>query len=82
MQNIFIPLTLVLTALLTFSANAEPFRGNHHTANIQTNTHNDKQKLNKILAHYDQWEGVSYKLGGNSRKGIDCSAYMQRVFAD
>jgi len=82
MLKIFTLLILVFTTLLTFSANAGPYRENHHTANIQTNMHNDKQKLNKILAHYDQWEGVSYKFGGNSRKGIDCSAYMQRVFAD
>ncbi|MGF6191074.1 NlpC/P60 family protein [Serratia sp. 2723] len=44
--------------------------------------HNNTQELKKILAHYDRWEGVRYKFGGNSRKGIDCSAYMQRVFQD
>ncbi|MBC3232114.1 NlpC/P60 family protein [Serratia fonticola] len=82
MLKIFIPFILVFTALLTFSANAEPYRENRHTTDTSTNAHNDKQKLNKILAHYDQWEGVSYKFGGDSRKGIDCSAYMQRVFND
>lgn len=40
------------------------------------------QRLKKILDHYDEWEGVRYKIGGNSRKGIDCSAYMQRIFED
>ncbi|MBL5829451.1 NlpC/P60 family protein [Serratia sp. T13T92] len=44
--------------------------------------HNNTQELKKILSHYDRWEGVRYKFGGNSRKGIDCSAYMQRVFQD
>lgn len=44
--------------------------------------HNNTQALQKILTHYGQWEGVRYKFGGNSRKGIDCSAYMQRVFKD
>lgn len=82
MLKIFTLLILVLTSLLTFSTNAEPYRENRHTANTPANTHNDKQKLNKILTHYDRWEGVSYKFGGNNRKGIDCSAYMQRVFAD
>lgn len=44
--------------------------------------HNNTQALKKIMTHYDQWEGVRYKFGGDSRKGIDCSAYMQRVFKD
>ncbi|MBP1017189.1 C40 family peptidase [Serratia fonticola] len=44
--------------------------------------HNNTQELKKILSHYDRWEGVRYKFGGNSRKGIDCSAYTQRVFQD
>ncbi len=34
------------------------------------------------MTHFSRWEGVSYKLGGNTHKGIDCSAYMQRVFND
>lgn len=40
------------------------------------------QSLKKILTHYSQWQGVRYQLGGGSRKGIDCSAYMQRIFQD
>ena len=28
----------------------------------------------------DQWYGVRYRLGGNSKKGIDCSAFVQRAY--
>jgi hypothetical protein len=29
----------------------------------------------------DEWFGTKYKLGGNSKMGIDCSAFMQVMFA-
>lgn len=35
-----------------------------------------------LLAHLRYWEGTPYALGGNSKRGIDCSAYTQRVYAD
>lgn len=53
------------------SKNNDPF-----TKNKQNNS------LKKILTHYSQWQGVRYQLGGESRKGIDCSAYMQQIFRD
>ncbi|GMQ82572.1 MAG: hypothetical protein BMS9Abin05_2026 [Rhodothermia bacterium] len=30
----------------------------------------------------DGWMGVPYKLGGTSKRGVDCSALVQNVFAD
>jgi len=36
---------------------------------------------NYTLYHFiDDWMGVRYKLGGNSKTGIDCSAFVQRMF--
>lgn len=35
-----------------------------------------------VLEHHDEWRGAPYRLGGSSRSGIDCSAYMQRLFSD
>ncbi|CFR09387.1 MULTISPECIES: NlpC/P60 family protein [Yersinia] len=90
MLKIFIHSMVVLTALITFSASASTDTQRKFlqsstmtpTSSHAFSTHNDTEKLKKILTHYDKWEGVSYKLGGNSRKGIDCSAYMQRIFED
>lgn len=28
------------------------------------------------------WRGTPYQLGGNSRNGIDCSAFVQRTFSE
>lgn len=30
----------------------------------------------------DHWYGVRYKYGGNTRKGIDCSAFSQRLYGN
>lgn len=37
------------------------------------------QHLNKQL---NQWQGTPYRYGGNSRQGIDCSAFVQQTFAN
>ncbi|MDR5867596.1 C40 family peptidase [Halomonas koreensis] len=35
-----------------------------------------------LLAQHERWLGTPYRLGGTGRGGIDCSALVQRVFAD
>ena len=42
-----------------------------------------KQDLNTDLYDfYAKWEGVRYKLGGESMTGIDCSAFIQKAFEE
>lgn len=31
---------------------------------------------------YNEWKNVKYRLGGNSKRGIDCSAFTQRAFKE
>ena len=35
-----------------------------------------------LMEFYNEWKNVRYKLGGNSKKGIDCSAFTQRIFKE
>ncbi|GHE20053.1 glycoside hydrolase [Halomonas urumqiensis] len=35
-----------------------------------------------LLAQHDQWAGTPYRLGGTTRRGIDCSALVQQIFSD
>ncbi len=36
----------------------------------------------RLLAHYRQWRHTPHRLGGDSHKGIDCSAYTRRIYRD
>ncbi len=33
-----------------------------------------------LLEQMDEWYGTRYRLGGTTRKGVDCSAFVQAVF--
>lgn len=35
-----------------------------------------------FMEFYNEWKNVKYKFGGNSKKGIDCSAFTQRVYKE
>lgn len=36
----------------------------------------------RIMEQYDDWKGVRYRLGGTTKRGIDCSAFVQRTFRE
>ncbi|KKM56555.1 bifunctional murein DD-endopeptidase/murein LD-carboxypeptidase [Yersinia pestis] len=36
----------------------------------------------KILEQHAGWKGVRYRLGGSSKRGIDCSAFVQTTFRE
>ncbi len=36
----------------------------------------------ELLDFYSEWEGVEYKLGGDSKSGIDCSGFTQKAFKE
>lgn len=38
--------------------------------------------LNRLRTAEEIWGGTPYEFGGTSRYGIDCSAFVQRVFAE
>ncbi|WLI77788.1 bifunctional murein DD-endopeptidase/murein LD-carboxypeptidase [Kosakonia sp. H02] len=37
---------------------------------------------NRIMDQYASWKGVRYRLGGDTKKGIDCSGFVQRTFRE
>ncbi|MGU3412572.1 NlpC/P60 family protein [Enterobacteriaceae bacterium C23F] len=41
---------------------------------------NEEDIRQKILSQYSRWQGVKYKFGGTTAKGIDCSSLMQQIF--
>ncbi|MAD42218.1 MAG: peptidase P60 [Arcobacter sp.] len=44
---------------------------------------NDAINMNKqFMDFYNEWKNVKYRFGGNSKKGIDCSAFTQRIYKE
>lgn len=39
-----------------------------------------EQRENALFEVFNQWRGVPYQLGGESKDGIDCSAFVQMAF--
>ncbi len=35
----------------------------------------------QLLRQFAEWQGVPYRLGGTTKRGVDCSAFVQRSFA-
>jgi cell wall-associated NlpC family hydrolase len=38
--------------------------------------------LTKLYQHHEKWHGTPYRIGGNSRAGIDCSGFVQVTYRD
>ena len=64
-----------------FSKKSDPF-----FSEFKSSLSNEKESLtkvkSKILDQYSDWKGVRYKLGGSTKKGVDCSAFVQITFKE
>ena len=40
----------------------------------------DSPTVKKMYEQYKQWEGVRYREGGMSKKGVDCSGYVHLTY--
>lgn len=45
-------------------------------------TLSESEIIEKLYQQHATWQGTPYRLGGNSRSGIDCSAFVQTTFDD
>jgi cell wall-associated NlpC family hydrolase len=78
----------ILVFILYFSFIGCSTKNNVSTNNKQfpnkpTYISNKKINLYEALnAQYNEWKGTKYKYGGNTKNGVDCSAFVQRTFKD
>jgi cell wall-associated NlpC family hydrolase len=82
----------LFSILLTFTINGCSTKKTKITLHSYTKPLKNKtppyllHKKNTItLALYEEylkWHGVAYKFGGNSKRGIDCSALVETLYAD
>lgn len=70
---------LILTILLASPAFSSP-SSHKGTVTTKSSLPDEKEMRDRILSEFAQWEGVKYKLGGASKKGIDCSSLMQEIY--
>lgn len=40
----------------------------------------DQVLLTRLYRQHDQWQGTPYRIGGQSRAGIDCSGFVQLTY--
>lgn len=65
------------------------------SSTTSTNSENPKQRkiiksalndqimvISNLSEHQREWKGTRYRLGGTTKQGIDCSAFMQLTFRD
>jgi lipoprotein Spr len=44
--------------------------------------HIETQEVPKLDKFINEWIGIPYKLGGKTKKGIDCSQFTKRLYRD
>lgn len=78
-------LTLILIIfLIVFGCAAkDPYKSDKRLkANLKNRIDLDQSSMvkKKLLKQYSRWKGTRYKLGGLTKKGIDCSGFVYITF--
>ncbi len=37
---------------------------------------------NELFSFYNEWKGTKYRMGGYTKKGIDCSGFVQKAILE
>ncbi len=72
--------TGIVTGCGTFTSNNKLSLRHPQYSPIRKTNADTQAVLNRLYAHYQQWRGVPYRLGGENRSGIDCSALVRTVY--
>ncbi|MDB1123932.1 C40 family peptidase [Vibrio algarum] len=74
---------IILISAFLFSACSS-----HKQSNAPSTLANSAQSIfikesNSIYKQpFDTWQGTPYKYGGDSKNGVDCSAFVQRIYLE
>ncbi|WP_210394953.1 NlpC/P60 family protein [Motiliproteus sediminis] len=68
---------VALAALLTAGCSTQP-RATATTPPVVSGNH---ARVAALYRQHQLWQGTPYLLGGSSRDGIDCSAFVQRTYS-
>ncbi|WP_284204939.1 NlpC/P60 family protein [Psychromonas marina] len=89
MNRVLICISILFLAACSTSSNRESSTSSSTKAsdvkNQRTQTSNmseDNLLFYLLRKEFSKWQGTPYRLGGNSKKGIDCSALVQNIYRD
>lgn len=52
------------------------------TNRVISNLDDQIMVIANLSEHQQEWQGTRYRIGGNSKNGVDCSGFMQITFRD
>lgn len=77
-------LSLILSIFFLTSCSSTPSSVTHSAKPTPLISPVDLTNLSKVKGHllsqYKAWKGTPYQYGGQSRNGVDCSAFVQNTF--
>jgi len=76
------PGVIALVAVLILSACSSPAKRETSNSSLFSNSTHQSSLQSQLSKHFQSWKYTPYKLGGYSRRGIDCSGFVQITFRD
>jgi len=74
---------IILIFIFSFIVLALNACSNHKTISSPAHiSKNDSPTVQKLYSQYNEWRGVRYQIGGISKKGIDCSGFVQLTYKE
>lgn len=88
-RGFFFGTVLILVSILTACTNTTDMAnktGTRKSRIYHSSYHSDLvdpiMTISRLSEQQYEWKGTSYRLGGNSKAGVDCSGFIQITFRD
>lgn len=79
-KSLFLACSIALLAACSSSGGGKPYKSS--SINYKGQIDDPIMTIALLSEQQHEWEGAPYRLGGQSRNGIDCSGFVQKTFMD